>query len=57
MDKNEVIKDLRTLIEFFEEESGGCCPMCLKYCLDMLENMKEEESRKARNKCEQKNSY
>ena len=36
MSKEEIIKDLNTLKDFFERESGGCVPVCLVDAIKIL---------------------
>lgn len=41
MTREEVKHDLQALIEYYNEEYGAV-PMCLEYCLNMLDQEKGE---------------
>ncbi len=39
MEIKETIKELKVIKEFFEEQSGGCCPLCILSAIEYLEIM------------------
>lgn len=46
MDDEVCVHDLEAIREYFLEETGGCCPICLDYAIAVLRvriNEREEE--------------
>ena len=39
----DAIHDLKALQDFFEQESGGCCPICLDFAIKKLKQMQKNE--------------
>ena len=43
MTDKECVQDLKTLAEFFKEQSNGCVPVCLEYAIERLSEEGDEE--------------